>query len=785
MDTVSNIAVQQKYKKEQTNSSTFFIIVLFIMLSTTFSIYGQNIIKGIVIDENDQPIEFANVVLYLLPDSLMINGTITGIKGQFSLQTEITTNAFLQISFIGYETRTAEVKPLQTIVLKAENTQLGEVVIHGSRKVFKIENGNIVANVKNTVLETLTNANEVIAQLPFVSGKDDDFTVFGKGKPVVYINNRLVRDNKELEQLSPGNIKNIQVIMSPGAAYDATAKAVIKIITEKPVGEGLSGMLYVRGQQASVFSGGEYISLNHRTGAWDIFGSAFYNHHKYKTDFDATQHMLLPGNEQQQIYKNNEKAGYNSLNSVIGLNFNPNKKHSTGIRYTNLDTKWWGNISNDIKHTGNNISEKILQESSSSSPRNTHSVNAYYNGVLTEKLSVNIHSDVVTGNEEDNMDAFYTQSPNEILRTKGTRDYNLYAAKGILSYAVENEVLDLGTEYSHTRVLQTYNINDPELGIENTNDKAIQNRTALFVAYQRQMGKIGLNAGIRYENIVMDYFQNNIKNEEQSKKYNKFFPNISLLYANDHFQTTVGFERKVLYPSYNQLKSNVQYSSPFIYESGNPLLQPQIENLFSAMFTWKALQAMIGYSINEDAMQPIPQQFKDEPIILLRDENVKRSRSANVGLSYSPAIGIWRPQFESGIMWQRLDLEDIEKNYNKPIFSGKWFNTFSFPQKWTLRVDASGRSAGHSGVAFMQASWGIDLKVAKKFLQDRLSLQFAANDIFKTNTVKWEMDYGKINMLYDKNIDSRSVSLTVTYRFNSTTNKYKGQQASDEINRLN
>ena len=46
------------------------------------------------------------------------------------------------------------------------------------------------------------------------------------------------------------------------------------------------------------------------------------------------------------------------------------------------------------------------------------------------------------------------------------------------------------------------------------------------------------------------------------------------------------------------------------------------------------------------------------------------------------------------------------------------------------------------------------------------------------------MDYGNINMLYDKNIDSRSVSITVSYRFNSTANKYKGQQSSDEINRL-
>ena len=46
------------------------------------------------------------------------------------------------------------------------------------------------------------------------------------------------------------------------------------------------------------------------------------------------------------------------------------------------------------------------------------------------------------------------------------------------------------------------------------------------------------------------------------------------------------------------------------------------------------------------------------------------------------------------------------------------------------------------------------------------------------------MDFWKIIMLYHKNIDSRSVILTVSYRFNSTRDKYKGQQASEEINRL-
>ena len=370
------------------------------------------------------------------------------------------------------------------------------------------------------------------------------------------------------------------------------------------------------------------------------------------------------------------------------------------------------------------------------------------------------------------------------MHTNSTRDYDLYAGKGVFSYTLGNGLLEVGGEYTYTRFLQTYNINKPELGIVNSNDKAIQNRSALFLSYQTQLGNWGLAGGVRYENIDMDYYENEVLNKEQSKKYNQFFPNLTVSYAHENVQTSVGFERKVYYPHYNQLRSNIQYSSPFLYESGNPKLQPKIENSFSAMFGWKNVQTMAGYAIHENAILTFVEQFKDQAIVLFRPENVKRAQNANFGISYSPTIGIWRPQFEMGGMWQWLNLEDENREYDKPMFSGKWNNTFSFPQDWTFRLNMGGHFGGHSGVTLMKPSWGIDLSVSKRLLKNQLTINLSGNDIFKTRTNKWEMNYGKINLWYDKNIDSRSVSLTVSYRFNSTNSKYKGTQSSDEINRL-
>lgn len=78
------------------------LFILFFFMSSLLPVFSQ--IQGRVTDANNQPIEFANVALYALPDSTLVTGTITDKNGEFSLTANDIGNAFLKISFIGYET---------------------------------------------------------------------------------------------------------------------------------------------------------------------------------------------------------------------------------------------------------------------------------------------------------------------------------------------------------------------------------------------------------------------------------------------------------------------------------------------------------------------------------------------------------------------------------------------------------------------------------------------------------------------------------------------------------
>ena len=60
-------------------------------------------VSGKLVDEENKPMPYANVVLLSLPDSAFVTGTISGEDGTFSLNTT-PPHQIIRISSIGYAT---------------------------------------------------------------------------------------------------------------------------------------------------------------------------------------------------------------------------------------------------------------------------------------------------------------------------------------------------------------------------------------------------------------------------------------------------------------------------------------------------------------------------------------------------------------------------------------------------------------------------------------------------------------------------------------------------------
>jgi len=63
-------------------------LLLLCSLTSASEIAAQTV-SGKLIDENKQPLPYANVVLLSLPDSTFVTGTVTAEDGTFSLNTTI------------------------------------------------------------------------------------------------------------------------------------------------------------------------------------------------------------------------------------------------------------------------------------------------------------------------------------------------------------------------------------------------------------------------------------------------------------------------------------------------------------------------------------------------------------------------------------------------------------------------------------------------------------------------------------------------------------------------
>lgn len=127
-------------------------------------------VSGKLIDENSQPLPYANVVLLSLPDSAFVSGTISGEDGSFTL--EVTSeNQIVKISSIGYRTVCKPVSPanIGIVQLVSDAQMLGEVVVKGNLPVTRMKGDAMVTSVENSVLSKVGSANDVLTKIPGIT----------------------------------------------------------------------------------------------------------------------------------------------------------------------------------------------------------------------------------------------------------------------------------------------------------------------------------------------------------------------------------------------------------------------------------------------------------------------------------------------------------------------------------------------------------------------------------------------------------------------------------------
>ena len=745
-------------------------------------------ISGLLIDEQHKPLPYANVILQTV-DSVYLAGTMTGLDGKFELALHEKAK-LINFSYVGYTTVVQEISKneLGTIQLFPDAQLLGEVVVKAYLPKTQAKGDAMVTTVSGTVLEKAGTAENLLDKIPNVTAQDGAVTVFGRGTPEIYINGRKIRNQQELDQLSSDNIKSVEVVSNPGARYDASVKAVIRIFTKKVEGEGFgfNNRALIRHRDEYGWSAYDQLNLNYRKNGFDLSAMLLAGDYRNGNDQTFVIDTHLDKQWRQNIDLTDQKSESKNIETTLTLNYQFDENHSIGARYNYERVPEYLWIANQFAQT---YCEELLYEDLHSvikmnEPETHHRSNFYYNGRV-KKWSIDFNADGLwseTKNtqvaQEDVMEG--VNEEDRSVTTIDTKRNELYAAKLVLSHPLAKGNLSFGAEYSHNKRNTTYL--NPEGIIADDNAMIKEGATSAFVEYAKAFNKLQMQAGLRYEHVGFDYYDAGKFVDEQSKDYSNLFPSITFSFPIKDVQVQLGYANDINRPSYHQLRSSTIYVNRYMYDKGNPFLMPSITHNVTLAGSYKWMNMYVGYShVKDDITNQTIAYSDDDPTIgLLTLQNTQAYDNLVAVFNINPTIGFWTPQLSLAIQkqWYEGETPWGKAKFNKPIGSVTFRNNFKLPKGFLLDLNGSYTTKGYQKNIYL-ADDMIDMNasLSKSFLKDKLTLQLQAYNILNPKQVATV--YSGIRVLQNTQVMHRQVSLTVRYKFNTTRSKYKGTGAGE------
>ncbi len=289
-------------------------------------------LKGMVVDENNLPLPYANVTLLNPADSTMVGGGVTNESGRFVIPNDHG-KVIARITYVGYKTayRLCPRDNAGTIKMQPDQLVLDGVTVKGARRLVRATDRGLLASVQGTTLEQFGSVTEMLSHLPLMMSNGE---VAGHGKPEIYINNKKVRNEEELNRLRADEILSAEIITSPGAEYGAEVTSVIRLKTIRKTGEGWSGNFSAAYRQGKEYYANGNAALNYRArNGMDFFARGFLTSNNLVVN--ATANNQLQASSTWDFKKENTFLNrYNYYFADLGWNWEISEKHSLGLTYT-------------------------------------------------------------------------------------------------------------------------------------------------------------------------------------------------------------------------------------------------------------------------------------------------------------------------------------------------------------------------------------------------------------------------------------------------------------------
>ncbi|UAM98302.1 TonB-dependent receptor [Polaribacter litorisediminis] len=780
------------------------ILFFFFGILTTFS---QHKINGKIVDEQNEPLPFANILLLKTGENAAPKGTVSDENGNYSFE-KITSGKYkIEISMLGFKTYKIPEFDLNgnktfNITLKEEMQTLNEVVVKSKRPVIKQTAEKLIVDLEKSDMIN-TNLQDVMRKVPGVLVTNNGISIAGKGGVRILINGKTTEymDVETLLRDFPAdNIAKIEVVEQPGAEYEASGSgAIINIILKKNVKLGTHGSAntWIGEDEGFEWGAGFSIASYKNKLNWQL--STGYSQPTWRDD------LFLIRTVGDETYNQVTREPYDPDNFRIGgsLDYYINDKHSIGIGGT-MNTRDSERIatSKTIISDVNNTNT-LFSENSFDRQRSNFNMNPYYEYKTdTDKLLIDF-----------NYVDFVNDNTNRLSRAAGStvnftdRRYIQDGKYKIKTYRADytktfsdNFKLSAGTRFADVGT-----DNDLETqSLENTNFNTIDSLSSrfaidetIFALYSKvnaKFGKWSFSGGLRYEDSNTDGTSTFIKDgqmvtEVQKRPIKKVFPSASISRKlTDILGASVSYSYRIQRPGYNSLNSFQQFLDPFSASEGNPRLTPSYTNNYQFNLTYEGQPFFtIGYSKTDDVIFQLISQDNATAQIRQQEVNVENNANWNFRL-FAPVNFTKGLDGYTGIIVTNTDFQSSTYGVDLNKWNLIWFIQASYQLPWDINFELSGNYGTGALEGQIEVDWlaELDFSFGKKFMDDKLKVNLGFNKMLNRGFVG-NIDYGNGTAEVESNGSRQNIQLRLVYSFGSKFGKKKSSRNTnrDEENRIN
>ncbi|MFM8362505.1 MAG: TonB-dependent receptor domain-containing protein [Haliscomenobacter sp.] len=774
---------------------TFF--VLFFVGSFLQSLVGQ-VLEVEVRNKGKETLPGATVQLRHYPDTNRQIAGVCDIDGVAQLSGVEPGNWLLRISYVGYQTRNEQIalkagmKRL-SFVLEEESLDLEEVTVTASRPLVRQEDDKTIIDPEPLASLSI-NTLEVLEKTPGLFVDQDGNIFLNSTTPaVVYINGREQRMGAQdiaaiLRSLPPGNIQRIEVLRTPSSKFDAASSGgIVNVVLKKGVKIGRTGSANIGMNQGRYGNQNIGFNLNDsgEKGAYYLSGNA--SRRDLLEELNSVRYLTQDTTlNQGALSRQPGRQGF------IGFGANYDLRPTLNISYD-------GRVNlNDSEVSSTNINRIQTLERVLLSENDNRIANASSFLSFQHDLGLNLKLDS-TGSEWDTK-LSYTYNTNE-----NDQDYRT-AYSSPLPFEIAGE----GTNRQHRRffLLQSdLTLTLPaafkiETGFKSTfqsygssadyfflksqsrvpdplRTNAFDYRENLHAAYlqasKRMPAGFLLKTGVRMEYTLMDGRQRIPVDTNFLIRRADFFPYVYLSrkvvdIAKYELRAFLIYRRTINRPGYQNLNPYIRYIDQYLYETGNPALQPQFTENIEANISFDERPILaVGRNYTTDIFSNVVYQDAADSRVAVRTvDNVGKNTE-----TYFRVIGAIPPGkkyfFVAGAQYNFNEYEGIYENQPLTFRRGSWrlftFHQLKLAPQTKLNISGFMLLGGQQNFYELGRFGQLNAGLNQNFLNNKLILTINANDIFRTMRTRFTLAQGSIRSVGDRYSDTQRVGLNLRYQF--------------------